>query len=261
MATIPTTSIQPEQPRAASFGRLLLHQARTELMMTLRQGERVLVTLFIPILLLIVFNALKVVPTPAGESTTDFLLPGVLGLAIISAGLVSLGIATAYERNYGVLKRLGSSPLSHSALILAKIISVLVLELIQTVVLVAVAILFYGWRPAGSLPLALLAAILGTVTFAALGLAMAGGLRASTTLVGTNTLYLIFVFIGGGIFPLDRFPAPLASLAQLLPAAALTQGLQNTMVAGQPFPTGALVTLAVWAVIALAVAIKTFKWE
>lgn len=261
MATAPITSSTMEQPRAASFGKLLLHQARMELIMTLRQGERMMVTLFIPILLLIGFNALKVVPTPAGESTTDFLLPGVLGLAIISAGLVSLGIATAYERNYGVLKRLGSSPLTHSALILAKIISVLVLELIQTVVLVAVAILLYGWRPAGALPLALLAAMLGTVTFAALGLAMAGALRASTTLVGTNALYLIFVFIGGGIFPLDRLPGPLTSLAQLLPAAALTSALQSTMVAGQPFPGWAFLTLAIWTVIILIVAIKTFQWE
>lgn len=261
MATIRGIVPEREQPRPASFGKLLLHQARMELMMTLRQGERMMVTLFIPILLLIGFNALKVVPVPAGESTTDFLLPGVLGLAIISAGLVSLGIATAYERNYGVLKRLGSSPLTHSALILAKIISVLVLELIQTVVLVAVAVLFYGWRPAGSLPLAVGAAMLGTVTFAALGLAMAGTLRASTTLVATNALYLIFVFIGGGIFPLDRLPGPLASLSQMLPAAALTSALQDTMIADKAFPGGAFLVLAAWTGIILVLAIRTFKWE
>ncbi len=259
MATTHIT--QMEQPRAASFGKLLMHQARMELIMTLRQGERVMVTLFIPILLLVGFNALKVVPIPAHESATDVLLPGVLALAIISAGMVSLGIATAYERNYGVLKRLGSSPLTHSALILAKIISVLALELIQTLILVAFAVLLYGWHPAGSLPLALLAAMLGTVTFAALGLAMAGALRASTTLVSTNTLYLLFVFIGGGFFPLDRLPGPLAALAQLLPASALTSALQNTMLAGSAFPSGAFLTLAIWAAIILGVAIKTFQWE
>ena len=259
MSTI--TPTQLEQPRAASSGKLLLHQARVELIMTLRQGERVMVTLFIPILLLIGFNALKVVPVPAHENATDVLLPGVLALAIISAGMVSLGIATAYERNYGVLKRLGSSPLTHSALILAKIISVLALELIQTLILVAFAALLYGWHLAGWLPLALLAAMLGTVTFAALGLAMAGALRASTTLVGTNTLYLLFIFIGGGFFPLDRLPGPLAALAQLLPAAALTSALQDTMVTGQASPGSAFLTLAIWAVIILAIAVKTFQWE
>lgn len=262
MATTPSTiSTRTEQPRAASFGKQLLTQTRIELAMTLRQGERVLVTLFIPILLLIFFSALKIIPTSAKESATDFLLPGVLALAIMAAGMVSLGIATAYERHYGVLKRLGSSPLPRSGLILAKVISVLVLELIQIILLVGVAVLFYGWRPGGSLTLAVLAAILGTVTFAALGLAMAGGLRAEATLAGANALYLIFLLIGGGILPLDHLPGPLAGLSQLLPAAALTQALQGTMIAGQPFPGSAFLILAIWAVIILAVAIKTFKWE
>ena len=186
---------------------------------------------------------------------------GILALAIISAGMVSLGIATAYERSYGVLKRLGTSPLPRSGLIIAKIIAVLLLELIQVIVLVAVAVLFYGWRPAGSFPLALLAAALGTVTFAGLGLAMAGGLRAEMTLVGANLFYLIFVFIGGGILPLDRLPGPLSALSQILPPAALTQALQNTMIAGKAFPGSAFLTLLIWAVIILAVAIKSFQWE
>lgn len=261
MATTSTTTPALEQPRAASFGKLLFHQARTELMMTLRQGERILVTLFIPVLLLIGFNALKITMAPAGETTIEFLLPGILALAIISAGMVSLGIATAYERNYGVLKRLGSSPLNHGTLILAKIISIIMLEIIQTIVLVAVAVIFYDWRPTGSLPLALLAAVLGTIAFSALGLAMAGGLRAPATLATANALYLIFVFIGGGLFPLSFLPDPLANVAQLLPAAALTQALQNTMIANQPFPGGAFLILAIWTVLILAVAIKAFKWE
>jgi ABC-2 type transport system permease protein len=262
MTTTQTTPItQGEQPRAASFGKQLLSQTSFELSMTLRQGERVLVTLILPILLLIFFSALKIIPVTRDESAVDFLLPGVLALAIMAAGMVSLGIATAYERRYGVLKRLGSSPLPRGGLILSKVISVLVLELIQIVLLVAVAVLFYGWRPAGSLPLAVLGAALGTVTFAALGLAMAGGLRAEATLAGANALYLIFLLIGGGILPLDHLPAPLATLAQLLPPAALTQVLQSTLTAGQAFPTGAFLTLAIWAVIILVVAITTFKWE
>ncbi len=259
MAT--TSTDFPQPPRAASFGKQLLVQTRVELAMTLRQGERVLVTLFIPVLLLIFFSALKIIPVSANETATDFLLPGVLALAIMAAGMVSLGIATAYERHYGVLKRLGSSPLPRSGLILAKVISVLVLELIQIILLVGVAVLFYGWHASGSLALAVLAAALGTATFAALGLAMAGGLRAEATLAGANGLYLIFLLIGCGILPLDHLPGPLASLAQLLPAAALTQALQGTMIADQPFPGSAFLTLAIWAVLLLALAMKIFKWE
>lgn len=246
--------------KAASFGRQVVAQTRVELLLTLRRGESVLITLIVPVLLLIFFTSLNIVPTTNGRAV-DFLLPGMLALAVMATGMVSLGIATAYERYYGVLKRLGGSPLPRSGLIIAKVISVLVLELIQVIVLVGVATFLYGWRPAGSPLLALFVMAIGTVTFAALGLAMAGALRAEVTLAGANALYLIFLLIGGGILPLSHLPTPLAVLAQMLPAAALTQALQASMTNGAGFPGFALLTLAIWAVIILFVAIRTFQWE
>jgi len=179
----------------------------------------------------------------------------------MAAGMVNLGIATAYERYYGVLKRLGGSPLPRSGLIIAKIMSILVLEVLQVLILVGVAVVLYGWQPAGSPLLALLAMALGTVTFAALGLAMAGALRAEITLAGANALFLLFVLLGGGILPLSHLPAPMATIAQFLPAAALTQALQVTMTNRGGFPGFALLVLAIWAVGILLVAIRTFQWE
>src|SRR5713101_2179068 len=189
---------QSHNEKAAPLGRQIIVQARVELLLTLRRGESVLITLIVPVLLLIFFASLNIIPSTTGRAV-DFLLPGILALAVMATGMVSLGIATAYERYYGVLKRLGSSPLPRSGLIIAKVISVLVLELIQVIVLVGVAVVLYGWRPAGSPLLALLVLALGTVTFAALGLAMAGALRAEVTLAGANGLYLIFLLLGGGI--------------------------------------------------------------
>jgi ABC-2 type transport system permease protein len=245
---------------AASFGKQILAQTRVELLLTLRRGESVLITLIVPVLLLIFFASLNIVPSSNGHPV-NFLLPGMLALAVMATGMVSLGIATAYERYYGVLKRLGASPLSRSGLILAKVISVLVLELIQVIVLVGVAIILYGWLPAGSPFLALLVMILGTITFAALGLAMAGTLRAEVTLAGANGLYLLFLLLGGGILPLSHLPTPLAALAQLLPAAALTQSLQATMTNGATFPGFSLLVLTIWTIVILLVAIRAFKWE
>src|SRR5689334_24302381 len=157
---------------AAPLIRQILIQTQYELLLTMRRGENVLVTLIVPVLLLIFFTSLNIVPAVNGSSI-NFLLPGILALAIMAAGMVNLGIATAYERYYGVLKRLGSSPLPRSGLIVAKVISILALEVIQVIILVGVAVALYGWRPAGSPTLALLVMALGTVTFAALGLAMA----------------------------------------------------------------------------------------
>src|SRR5947199_7303257 len=257
-----TNTLQPQSynQNAAPLHQQIIAQSRVELLLTLRRGESVLITLVVPVLLLIFFASLNIIPATTGKAV-DFLLPGILALAVMAAGMVSLGIATAYERYYGVLKRLGSSPLPRSELIIAKIISILVLEIVQVILLVGVAVLLYGWQPAGSLPLALLAMVLGTVTFAAIGLAMAGALRAELTLAGANALFLLFILLGGGILPLSHLPAPLAAFAQMLPAAALTQALQATMTNRAPFPGFSLLVLAIWAVVILVIAIRTFKWE
>src|SRR5579872_2492646 len=261
MATNATqTAVTPTAASAAPLGQQIAVQTRYELLLTLRRGENILITLIVPVLLLIFFTSLNIVPA-VNDGAINFLLPGILALAIMAAGMVNLGIATAYERYYGVLKRLGSSPLPRSGLIIAKVISVLALEVIQVIILVGVAVVLYGWRPAGSPALALLVMALGTVTFAALGLAMAGALRAEVTLAGANALYLLFLLLGGGILPLNHLPAGLAALAQLLPAAALTQALQAALTNGAAFPGSALLTLATWAVLILLFAVRTFRWE
>src|SRR6266704_1986440 len=173
-----TTQILHQQiytDKAAPLGRQVMAQAKVELLLTLRRGESVLITLIVPVLLLVFFASLNIIPATTGKAV-DFLLPGILALAVMAAGMVSLGIATAYERYYGVLKRLGSSPLPRSGLIIAKVISILILEAIQVLILVGIAIALYGWQLSGVPGLALLTLALGTVTFAALGLAMAGAL-------------------------------------------------------------------------------------
>jgi ABC-2 type transport system permease protein len=250
---------QTSNDRAAPLGRQIIAQTRVELILTLRRGESVLITLIVPVLLLIFFASLNII-APTGKAV-DFLLPGILALAVMATGMVSLGIATAYERYYGVLKRLGSSPLPRSGLIIAKVISVLVLELLQVVVLIGVTVILYGWQPAGSPPLTVLVLAIGTMAFSALGLAMAGALRAEVTLAAANGLYLLFLLLGGGILPLSHLPPTLAAIAQILPAAALTQALQATMSDNAPFPLNSLVVLVIWAVAILLVAMKTFQWE
>ncbi len=259
MTTTQTIKQNSGSSKASSLVRQVLIQTQFELLLTLRRGENILVTLIVPVLLLIFFASLNIVPAVNGRPV-NFLLPGILALAIMAAGMVNLGIATAYERYYGVLKRLGSSPLPRSGLILAKVLSILILELVQVFLLVGVAILF-GWRPVDSPFLALLTIVIGTVTFAALGLAMAGALRAELTLAGANALFLVFILLGGGILPLSHLPPPLAAIAQFLPATALTQALQATMNDGTAFPGFALLVLVVWAVVVLGIAIRTFQWE
>src|SRR5579872_4083049 len=161
---VQTLQQQSGEKQAASFGRQLLAQTRVELLLSLRRGESVLITLIVPVVLLIFFASLNIVQAATGKAV-DFLLPGMLALAIMATGMVSLGIATAYERHYGVLKRLGASPLPRWVLLSAKAVSVLCTEVIQVVLLVAVAAALYGWRPGGNPAVALLAFLLGTACF------------------------------------------------------------------------------------------------
>ena len=233
--------------------RPFLAQLGMELRLSLRRGENLLVTIVVPLTLLIFFAALNI----AGP--LEFLVPGLLALAVMSTGMVSLGIATAYERYYGVLKRLIGSPLPPSSLLLAKTGATLAVEVVQVVLLVGVASLVYGWRPTGSPGLALLALLVGSLTFAGIGLLMAGTLRAETTLALANGLYLLFLLLGGFVLPLEHLPIALAAVSRVLPAAAFADAVRGALQGG-PF-WEPLALLAAWGVVALGLAARTFKPE
>ena len=233
-------------------------QCRTEIAMTLRRGESVLVTLVIPVMLLIFFASARVLPR--GGRGVDFLLPGTLALAVISTSLVSLGIATAYERYYGVLKRLGSTPFPRSGLIASKMAAVAAIEIVQIALLAGVGAIFFSWRPHGSLPLAIAVLVLGTLAFSGLGLILAGTLRAEATLAGANGLFVLFLLVGGLFVPLDHLPAWLVPPARLLPADALCEVLRSILRYGQ-FPWSSAAVLAAWSAALPIVAARTFRWE
>lgn len=242
----------------ATQARALTAQTRTELVLTLRRGESVLLTLGIPVVLLVFFSVVDVLPTET-KDPVDFLAPGVLALAIMSTAMVSLGIATGFERQYGVLKRLGSTPLGRPALLAAKTSAILAIEVMQVVVLVGVA-LALGWDPSAG-PGVVAAVVLGTTAFAGLGLLMAGTLRAEVTLAAANGLYLVLLLLGGMVIPLSKLPPGLRTFARLLPAAALSEALHGTLSFGGHVPRSAWLVLVVWAVAAPVAAAVTFRWE
>ena len=244
--------------RPAPLSRSVLALAGWELRMALRRGENLLVTLAIPLAILVFFSAVPVLDE--AHDPVRRLLPGTLALAVIATGMVSLAITTGYERAYGVLKRLGGSPVPRGGVVAAKAVAVLVTVLVQAVLLVVTAVLL-GWRPGPETAPAVVvvALVLGAVTFSSLGLLMAGTLRAEATLALANALFLASLAIGGVIVPIDRLPAAVPVLAGLLPPAALTEALRVGLEGGDP--VGSLVVLAVWGLAATALTARTFRWE
>ncbi|HEX5588070.1 MAG TPA: ABC transporter permease [Acidimicrobiia bacterium] len=239
--------------------RALVAQTRVEMLLTVRRPESLLVTLAIPLGILVFFTKVDSVNSTLAHPI-DFLVPGVLALAVMSSAMVSLGIATGYERRYGVLKRLGSTPLSRAGLLTSKTANVLVLELFQSIVIVGTGILL-GWSPSGGLVAALGLILLGTIAFAGIGMLLAGTLRAEANLAVANGLFLVLLFLGGMAYPLARLPDALEDFARLLPAAALSETLRGVLDAHVSFDGGALVVLIVWAIAAPLAAARWFRWD
>jgi ABC-2 type transport system permease protein len=237
-------------------------QATLELRTLLRNGEQLVLTLIIPVLLLAAFSQENLVSYGPG-ARIDFLAPGVLALAVLSTAFTSQAIATGFERRYGVLKRLGATPLSRRGLIAAKTLTVLAVEVLQSAVIVVVALLL-GWHPRGGAAAVATTVVLmvaATAAFSGLALLLAGTLRAEATLAAANLLYLVMLGIGGVVFPLTKFPEAARPVLRLLPAGALSDGLHAVLQHGSGLPAGDLIVLVVWAVAAIAIAVRVFRWE
>ncbi|MEZ5382119.1 MAG: ABC transporter permease [Microthrixaceae bacterium] len=234
-------------------------QWAAELNLALRQPEQLLVSVGVPLGILVFFSQVDVVSFK-GAAAVDYLTPATMALAVMSTSMVSLGIGTGFDRTYGVLKRLGSTPLGRGRWLAAKVATVGTIEVGQVLMLGAVG-LALGWRPPSTWPLGLVAMVLGTAAFAGIGLALAGSLPALANLAATNSLYLLLLLVGGMVVPMDKFPGPLSAVAHALPAASLS-GLLVTNMGPEDFASGPLwLVLAAWAVVAPAIAARTFRWD
>ena len=240
-----------------------LAQVRAEIAMTLRRGESLLLALGIPVLLLVFFSLVDVLPVDlaTGQKRAQYLAPGILALAVMSSAMVGLAIATAFERQYGVLKRIGTTPLGRPRLLAAKISATVAVEIIQLIVLVVVGFTL-GWRPTvGGIGLAAVAVLLGTAAFAGLGLWMAGTMRAEAVLAGANGLYMVLLLISGMVFSLAKLPSGLRAVSRWLPSTALADVMRGVLTNHSSVRTSAWIVLAVWAVGTPALAARTFRWE
>jgi ABC-2 type transport system permease protein len=261
MTAQPTLDLSP-RPGSAPRVAMLRAQTVMELRLQSRNAEQVLLTMVIPLVLLVLgARANEIVDLGPGR-TIDIITPGILALAVLSTSFTSLAIATGFERRYGIIKRLGASPLPRWGLLFGKIGAVVIIEVLQLAILSGVGLLM-GWEPHGGLAavgqvLALI--VLGTAAFGSLGLLIAGTLRAEATLAVANLLYVLLLVGGGLLVPLSRYPESARHALQLLPSGALGQGLRDTFAGDGPsaFTT---VVLLVWAVCASLLVSRTFKWE
>jgi len=235
-----------------------------EFRLLVRNGEQLLLALVIPLGLLLLLGGTGLgdrLPLGDGRPIDDA-VPRVLALAVLSSSFTSLAIATGFERRYGVIKRLGASPLSRTGLLAGKIGAVLAVQLIQLTVLIGAG-LALGWKPVGGFDAVfgvILTVLCGTAAFASLGLLMAGILRAEATLAAANLLYLLLLVGGAVLTPVGEYPSGMQGVVRLLPSAALANGLANSTVEGV-IPWAAALSLALWAGVLGYLVSRTFRWD
>ncbi|GGF48008.1 ABC transporter [Ornithinimicrobium tianjinense] len=254
----------PPHPGPASATVRVLAQARFEAVGLLRHGEQLLVSMVLPLLALV---GLSMVSYPdltvgpwADARRIDVLTPGVLALVVMSTAFTGQAILLAFERRWGVLRLLGTTPLGRGGLLLAKAISVVLVLVAQLAVVCAVGVAL-GWRPEpiGLLP-AVLAVVLGAGAFASLAACLGGALRAEAVLALANLVWVLLTAVGGVLLPAHALPAPLGTVVSVLPSAALGDAMRGALVDGTVVWTAFAVLLA-WALGAALVARRLLRWS
>ena len=247
------------KPGAAPLPRQVLAQAGMEARLMLRNGEQLLLAVVIPAIVLVggVTGADRI-GLDFSHRAVDVITPGVLALAIMSTAFTSLAIATGFERRYGVIKRLGTSPLSRTGLLAGKVGALLLIEVLQVAVISGVG-LALGWEPDANVLGFLLALLFGTAAFAGLGLALAGALRAEATLAAANLVYLLLLAGGAVVLPTSAY-GDFGEVVRWLPSGALGNAMRGALTDGL-VAWRELAVLAAWAVAGAALTARTFKWE
>ena len=241
----------------------VIEQGRYETMAMLRNGEQLMLNIIFPIMALIALRFTGLIDEYAnsvGVSRMDAAVPGVLALCVISTALSGQGIATGFDRRYGVLRFLATTPLGRNGLIIGKCIAVLVVVAIQFTL---VAVLGYGlgWRPdAIAVSRSIITMLMGAGAFTALGLLIAGTVRAEATLAIVNIAWVILAGAGGVVFPLKSFPDWYAGIVAWSPSAALGDALRGNFIQHQWLADPHWV-LIVWTVVIGFIASRKFKWS
>lgn len=245
--------------RHTPYVKAIVAQTMMEFRLLLRAPESLVVILGIPLGILMFFSLVDVLPTGDQDAVT-FLVPGVLSISVAATGLVAVAIQTAFERKYGVLKRIGGTPLPRTAFLIAKGAAVALILAVQVALVFALAIGLLSWRPTAGLVLVPVFVVLGAFTMTALGLALAGAVRAEATLAITNATFLLFLVVSGATFSSDALPDAMAAVGNLLPVGALTTLLRAAL-DGVMTPWSAVIALVIWGAAAVVIASRTFRWE
>ncbi len=202
--------------------------------------------------------------TEPGARYIDFLIPGLLGMNIMSGGMWGVGFALVDMRSRKLLKRLIATPMRRSHFLAAMMTTRALLVIVELVFM-----LFFGWLVfdmvvRGGLATIALLAVIGAFSFAGLGLLVASRAKKTETVSGLMNLVMLPMFVFSGIFfSSDRFPAVIQPFVKALPLTALNDALRAVILEGASFTSqlARIATLLAWGIVSFWLALRMFRWN
>ena len=243
--------------------RLFLHQLRNEQLIFWRSREAAFFIFGFPLLLFVLLGSVysgKINGYPAA----NVLLVGMIGYGAANTAFAGTAITLVNRREYGILKRIRGTPLPASLYLMSSLVSSLLVFLLETVLLFAVGRIFFGAHLPGHVATLVVAVLIGTAVFAAVGLAAAALIRsAEGSSAVVNFILLPMAFLSGAFGPTHKYPAFLRAIADVLPLKYFIELVNAVYLRGHGVWTqpGALAVLAAWAIGGLVVTRLRFSWE
>ena len=243
--------------------KLFLHQFKAEQRLFWRSRELAFFTFLLPIVFLFLLGYAYGDEEIDGVRGYNFLLAGMLGYGV-AATSSGLAIVLVLRREAGTLKRLRATPLPPGTYLAAALGSIILVFVIEAVVLVALARVFFDVPVPDRIASLAAAVLFGAGAFAALGVAITTVIRSADGASAViNGIFLPLTFISGSFFSPDSFPSVLQAIAETLPLKHFIVLVRDIVLEGEEiwaFPRE-LAVVAAWGIAGTIVAARGFGWE
>jgi len=199
-----------------------------------------------------------------GARYIDWLVPGLLGMGIMSTGLWSVSFSIVTSRTRKLLKRLVATPMSRADYLLSHVLSRLVFLALESVVLIGFGWLVFGVAVRGSLLTLGIVAITGALCFGGMALLVSSRVRTIEAVSGLLNLVMLPMWVLSGVFfASTNFPDAMQPAIQILPLTALIDALRGVVNEGRSLAAVApdLGLLSLWGSVSFALALKLFRWQ
>jgi ABC-2 type transport system permease protein len=261
-------------PRASSLPRLGLRQGAVEVKQFLRSREQVVFTMAFPLIMIVIFGLIFKGDLGNGVRFTQYFVTGMIASGLMSTGFQALAIQIPIERDRGVLKRFRGTPMPRSVYFIGKIMMVLVVAVLESIILLAFAVTFFGIR----LPSTGYAwftfvwvGLLGVTAFTLCGIAFSSVARTGRSAPAVVTpVALVLQFISGVFFVFTQLPTGMQQVAALFPLKWMCQGMRSVFLpdsfasqeAAGSWELGKVaLVLVAWCVGGLILCLTTFRWS